>query len=335
MTHIETDSVSARLRGKAIRRDTRQLLITNFKGTSQEADITAPVNCDGFGRIRHFRRGGHGGWPINPLPIEPACRHLGLRTSAELKAEVFQNAACNWRCWYCYVPFDLLAADEKKAGWLTAEELVDKFIAAKSPALMIDLSGGQPELTPEWVPWIMDALTARKLDKSIFLWSDDNLSNDYFWQYLTEDEIARVASYQHYARVCCFKGFDDESFAFNTKAHPELFSRQFDLFARYLGLGLELYAYVTITGPSTADLPGKIARFIDRLQQIHPKLPLRTVPLEIVRFSVLDARNFPHRDAALATQQAAINCWQAEMEKRFSSAERALAIVDVPMGGKR
>lgn len=332
MSTIDTDSVSARLRAKAIRRDTRQILLTNFKGTSQEADITAPVNCDGFGRIRHFRRGGTGAWPANPLPIEPASRHLGLPTTAQLEAEVFQNAACNWRCWYCYVPFDLLAADEKKAGWLSADELIDKFIASGAPARMIDLSGGQPELTPEWVPWMMDALSARQLDQKIFLWSDDNLSNDYFWRFLTKTEIARVISYPHYARVCCFKGFDADSFAFNTKAHPDLFARQFDLFARYLKIGLELYAYVTLTGGATADLAGKIARFVDRLQSIHPNLPLRTVPLEIVRFSVLDARNFPHRDTALETQRAGIECWQAELARRFSPPERALSIVDVQMG---
>jgi len=54
---------------------------------------------------------------------------------------------------------------------------------------MIDLSGGQPDLTPEWIPWMMEELNNRGLTDKVYLWSDDNLSNDYFWKYLSDAEI--------------------------------------------------------------------------------------------------------------------------------------------------
>ena len=88
---------------------------------------------------------------------------------------------------------------------------------------MIDLTGGQPDLTPEWVPWMIEELRRRELTNKVYLWSDDNLSNDYFWRYLTDDQRAAIKGYRNYGRVACFKGIDRGSFAFNTGADPALF----------------------------------------------------------------------------------------------------------------
>ena len=131
---------------------------------------------------------------------------------------MFQNAACNWRCWYCYVPFNLLSANEKRGAWVTANSLVEQFLAEPGHPDMIDLTGGQPDLVPEWIPWTLQALESAEADKSVYVWSDDNLSNDYFFRYLPEKTQHRVAEHPGYGRVCCFKGFDEASFSFNTKA---------------------------------------------------------------------------------------------------------------------
>lgn len=53
---IDTDALSARYRARAVDLQHKRLLITNFRHTEQEKDFTEPPNCDGFGRIRHFRR---------------------------------------------------------------------------------------------------------------------------------------------------------------------------------------------------------------------------------------------------------------------------------------
>src|SRR5690606_36319878 len=127
----------------------------------------------------HFRREASPGWPPNPLPIDPASKILGITAADLLRAQVFQNASCNWRCWYCFVPFSLLGANEALSGWLSASELIDLYLNESSRPRVIDLSGGQPELVPEWVPWMMRELTDRGLEREVYLWSDDNLSNDY------------------------------------------------------------------------------------------------------------------------------------------------------------
>ena len=49
---INTEDYSARLRERAIRTDAREILISDLRGTDQEADLSLPPNCGGYGRIR-------------------------------------------------------------------------------------------------------------------------------------------------------------------------------------------------------------------------------------------------------------------------------------------
>src|SRR5437867_5484801 len=108
---------------------------------------------------------------MNPLPIDPACRALGLPKTDILRAQVFQNAACNWRCWYCYVPYELLAAKEELGEWHTAASLVRRYLEVPDRPAVIDLTGGQPDLTPEWVAWVLEELRRRGLDRAVYVWS--------------------------------------------------------------------------------------------------------------------------------------------------------------------
>ena len=330
-TIINTDKLSAAYRIRALDIPGRRLLITRFTGSDQEKDFTEPANCRGFGRVRHFRRFRGDRWPLNPLPIDPASRALGLRPGVELRAQVFQNAVCNWRCWYCFVDFKLLSANRAFSEWLSVEELLDLYLAENNRPPMIDLTGGQPDLTPEWVPWMMQALRARGLHQSVYLWSDDNLSNDYFWRYLSDEDQTLIKTYPMYGRVCCFKGFDSASFAFNTAADPHLFDRQFELFRRLFALGIDLYAYVTLTCDHTDGLVNAMRSFIDRLQAIDPNLPLRIVPLEISMFTPLENRIRESQRKAISNQYTAVDAWHHEIATRFDASLRSLPITQVPM----
>ena len=99
MSAIDTDALSEKYRAASIQLGERKLLIADLRGTEQEQDLSTPPNCGGFGRVRHFRRGQTEAWPENPLPIDPAAAALKRGRGEELCAQVFQNAACNWRCW--------------------------------------------------------------------------------------------------------------------------------------------------------------------------------------------------------------------------------------------
>ena len=336
--HINTEAWSARFRELSVDLNSKRLLITNFHETEQEQDLTEPPNCSGFGRIRHFRREASSGWPSNPLPIDPACKALNLPYTDILRAQVFQNAVCNWRCWYCFVPFYMLSANRKYSDWLSPTQLIDFYLQQVTAPVMIDLTGGQPDLVPEWVPWMMTELRTREMEQKVYLWSDDNLSNDYFWQFLSDADRELICSYGNYGRVCCFKGFNMESFAFNTKAEPLLFNGQFDLMDRLLTVGIDLYAYVTFTTPSPKGIAEDIQRFVDRLQTLDENLPLRTVPLEIQVFTPVKKRLDDTMREALKNQYIAVDAWQKELENRYSSEQRTQRIADVPLcryGGQR
>jgi uncharacterized Fe-S cluster-containing radical SAM superfamily protein len=330
MATIRTDELSTHLRERVLRPDARQLLITRIEGTDQQADLSEPPNCQGYGRIRHFRMATLQPWPVNPLPIVPAARRLGLAPVQSMEAQVFQNAACNWRCWYCYVPFSLLAGNASTGAWLSAEQLIDLYLAEAERPKVIDCSGGQPDLVPEWIPWMIEALHARGIAESVYLWSDDNLSNDYFFRFLTRGQTDRIVSYSNYGRVCCFKGYSATSFAFNTRADEELFTRQFELFGRLLAVGIDLYGYATFTSPTDVHLYADMRDFVDRLQAIHRLTPLRVVPLRIETFGVVQPRVRSIHETALAVQEEAIQAWTEELGRRFGDYERNAAIVDPP-----
>lgn len=334
---IKTAEFSVTMRERGVDVDAEKLRITNFSGSAQEKDFTEPSNCRGFGRLRHFRRQTSEGWPENSLPIDPAASALGIDLQAEtLIAQVFQNAVCNWRCWYCFVDFDLLSGSSEHSKMLTPAELVAMYVEEHERPSVIDLSGGQPDLVPEWAPWMIRALEERGLGETVYLWSDDNLSNDYFWRYLTAEDRAILNNSPMYGKVCCFKGFDDHSFAFNTAAEPELFAQQLALIGRLLSdTEIDLYAYATFTSDTSEGLGAALPDFMDRLQELDVNLPLRTIPLEIAAFTPVVSRMNEDRERALSIQQEAIAMWNDELRRRFSSNERSAPICEVRLRSGR
>jgi uncharacterized Fe-S cluster-containing radical SAM superfamily protein len=332
---IDTEKFAAHLRQRAIDPIGRRILISRLTGSGQEIDLSAPANCNGFGRIRHFRRATADGWPPNPLPIVPACAALGIGAVPDMmQAQVFQNAACAWRCWYCFVPEDLLNADVKRSAWLTPAELIALFMDQPDRPLILDLSGGSPDLVPEWTPWMMKALDAAGLASSTYLWTDDNLSTTYLFDHLTQNELNTLQAYRNYGRVCCFKGYDARSFAFNTRAAEADFARQFEIMRRLLDLDLDLYGYVTLTSPHDTGVSRAVAEFVDRLQALDPNLPLRVVPLQIRLYTPVNARmaDRADRERSLAVQEEAIAAWNNELARRFAPEVRALPISSLPLG---
>lgn len=332
---IDTDRFSASLRARTVDHSRRRILIARLADTGQEADLSEPTNCGGHGRIRHFRRATSNGWPDNPLPIDPATAVLGMPRADALRAQVFQNASCNWRCWYCYVPFTLLAGSEKHGSWLSADELVDDYLEDGDRPAVVDLSGGQPDLAPEWTVWVARELAQRGLDDQVYIWVDDNLSNDYYWTKITDDDRRVIDEYRAFGRVGCFKGYDSASFAFNTGAAPELFERQFELMARHVAAGTDCYGYVTLTAPTRADPRPAMAEFVDRLQAIDELLPLRVVPLEIEVWGPVQPRVRDQHRIAMRHQHDAVAAWSEELGRRFGPELRTRRVNEVPIGASR
>ncbi len=324
---IDTAKMSAHLRSRMLDHESQRILMTRLDGSDQEKDLSVPANCGGLGRVRHFRRETSTAWPENSLPIDPAAHALGLGERLDqIEAVVFQNAGCNWRCWYCYVPFDRLSADEKHSEWVSMTDLIGRYAALDDRPPVLDLSGGQPELTPEMTLWAVRALRDQGLQDHCYLWSDDNLSEDYFWTKLSDGEREEIVDFKNYGRVGCFKGFDATSFSFNTLATEEWFDKQFALMRRSISSRLQIYGYATFTTPDRTDIKKRMARFVDRLKSIHHNLPLRIVPLEVRVFTPTAGRIKPEHLLALNIQKEAIEAWSNELTNRFSDREREQGI---------
>jgi hypothetical protein len=176
----------------------------------------------------------------------------------------------------------------------------------------------------------MEEIRARGLEGKVYLWSDDNLSTDFFWSTLSETDRRIVKEFSGYGRVCCFKGFDSESFSFNTSAGPDEFALQFDRITRLIRFGIDVYGYATFTCPNVTDLRDKMAVFIDRLRAIHDLLPLRVIPLHIEPFTPTVGRLNVVRTQSLTNQVAAVQEWMESLDRIYPSSLRALAIQEVP-----
>jgi hypothetical protein len=208
--------------------------------------------------------------------------------------------------------------------------LIELYVSEQSPPPVIDLTGGQPDLTPEWIPWMMRALEDKGLREKVYLWSDDNLSNDYFHRYLSAGDKRLIADWPMYGRVGCFKGIDPESFSFNTAAEPDGFEQQFTLFRRMLETGIDLYAYATFPTPNPSSIKTRLSSFVDRLQRIHPNLPLRTVPLEInSSLTPTSLRVKAAQESATQIQHKVVECWLEELDSRFDAGARATPIHEI------
>lgn len=323
---LDSQKLAERLREKSIDNQTKAIRMTKFPGSDQATDLSLPPNCGGFGRIHHFRLKPDPNWVTNPLPMLPVCKYLGLPVTDVLLAQVLRLAACDFLCWYCFVDFSLLSADPKYSGMIAPKQLLQMMLDEKANSQVIDLSGGQPELVPEYVLWFLEARKELGLEQSHFVWSDDNLSIDYTWRYLCEAEIAFMAQAPGFARVGCLKGFDAESFTFNTRADGALFDRQIELLSRFVVAGFDQYGYITITAMNINDLHGKMARLLDKIQnRVHPNFPLRIVPLRIFSFNTNANR---YNQQAEANQFRALEAWLVEMQCRFSAAELSTPITE-------
>jgi uncharacterized Fe-S cluster-containing radical SAM superfamily protein len=323
---IDTDRASADLRSRMLDLERRAVSLTRFSTSDQLGDLSEPPNCDGFGRVHTFVEDAFDDWPTNPLPIRPALRGLGLEARDLLAAQVFQSSGCNWRCWYCFVPFADLTA--RRGTMVPVPQMVEWTLAVHREPHMVDLTGGQPDLTPEWAMWFLEELDRRGADW-VYVWSDDNLSADYLWTVLSERQRGFLGEHPRYGRACCIKGYDPESFSFNTLAGPTMFRRQFELLRRLRETtSIDYYVYLTITTPTTSDLSAKMRAFVDRLQAIHEWLPLRCVPLKILEWSPVTPRLTNEHMDALQNQHAAVEVWLEEIARRFPGTN--LAIEDVP-----
>jgi hypothetical protein len=90
--------------------------------------------------------------------------------------------------------------------------------------------------------------------------------------------------------------------------------------------------HATFTGESRSTVKVSICDVCDRLQAIHPKLPLRTMPLRIRHSPAMEERRL-RKSFVSATdiQNEAFKCWQQELEHRFTWTDLQIPVGDVEL----
>lgn len=318
-------------RDKVYRKAGEKYLLSVIAGSDQEIGLTLPPNCNGIGRIRHFNRKFYDDWTSDPLPMDPACVALNLPKTNVMKSQVFQIASCNLNCWYCFVPDVLKQANVNKSKWLTTDEMIQLYIKESYQSKVIVLSGGNPDLVPEWVVNMMQSIERFNLNEMVYLWSDDTVTSERAFEFLSSDQIGCFTNYKNYGKVACFKGYDDCSFEFNTAMPKKYFNKQFDVFKRYLDLGIDMYGYINFTSldDNASRVAEKIAKIMDRFQAIHKMLPLRIVPQKIFVFPTVVSKITSKYESSLVNQHLALYMWNKELCNRFTDEQRNLNIAHI------
>ncbi|HCC06718.1 MAG TPA: hypothetical protein DEP72_00935 [Clostridiales bacterium] len=302
------------LRSKIIDLDNKHIRLVRVGSTDQTKDIQLDTNFGGYGRIKSFKGEAKDNWPVNIIQLKEVCKNLSMPYSNKLKAQIFQLVGCDLRCWYCFVPNDSLKPNEDISDWVSAEEMIDAFVNQSETNQLIDLSGGNPALVPEWVLWMIRELRKRNIEDKVILWSEDNLSSDMFFEKLSKEEIQEIVTNKNYARLCCLKGYNEESFAFNTGLNKEGFKFQFERLKKLYDTGMIIYPYVTMTTPNLGNLKNDVKTFVDKLQDIDEKLPLRTILVQIKEYEITKERIEASSRKSLE-EQSLIN--QLEVAKVF------------------
>jgi len=307
--------------------------VVRISDTSQAKDISKPLLLNGYARLHSFRINKSLSWIPDPLPSLPAAKALGCDPSESEVATVLQLAACNLRCWYCFVDYASLEPTTSSSEFISSDHVIDS-IAGDHVKMVLDLSGGNPGLIPEWILSFVQSLRRRNTD-NIYLWADDNLTVNYYSQYLSRQDIDIIATFPYFGSVGCFKGYSPQSFSFNTGMLPELFANQFEVFRSYLSYGWDIYAYVTFTTPALSNLLSEMSSFVDTLQEIDINLPLRTVPLEIIPYTPMLSRLNDMRRLSMKNQYIVLEAWKKEVTGRFSQDDRVTSIERIRYASRR
>ena len=220
-------------------------------------------------------------------PAYSAAFRLGGDPRNYRKVFTVQIAGCDFDCNYCYVPKQINAADPKFGKYFSAKEIINYFLSAKEkskePMKVIRISGGNPTIVPEIIIDIHREIKSQNLD--LYLWIDSNLSTQKYLENLKSD-FKNIINQKNVGVVGCFKGFCVEDFEKISGIKSEFYNRQFETAKWFLDSKADFYVYIPALVYEEEKIEEKLRKFIEKLRNLHLKLPLRTEILPIIDYPV-------------------------------------------------
>ncbi|MBU4456164.1 MAG: 4Fe-4S cluster-binding domain-containing protein [Nanoarchaeota archaeon] len=171
---------------------------------------------------------------------------------------IYQLKGCNVNCNFCFVDrFNNNGAESHGAKFFSVEELVDSFAEKKKKKKkegiklnVLRPSGGEPSLVPEQWLAILQELDKRGLSSEVYLQSDTNLTTGHMLEQLMDKGeldkciLNKIAEYDNFGLLSCFKGTDPERFTENTQCNPKFFEEQFYSYNLFANAGIAIYPHI-------------------------------------------------------------------------------------------
>ena len=140
-----------------------------------------------------------------------------------------------------------------------------------------------------------------------------------------------MRQYKNYAKVCCLKGFDNESFEYNTGIDKEEFDNQIKRLKNCIDIGFDVYGYIILVCKDLNNIESRVKQIMDKLQEISHFLPLRIIPIKIEKFSAVLERLNEKREQSILNQYQVLQIWNNELSKRFTKAELECNIAELEL----
>lgn len=336
--------IAEKIRPRMIDLKNEKFLLAVLSGTGQAQDLTAGRFFEDVFRSKIYTKPDER--TTNPFLGEPAgiaAEKLSIPGKTNVLPEECNAAflgqlnGCNLKCWYCYVDDKAKSTNPKYGKFFSAEEYLTQFLIESrknqnliSPELKLNvlrISGGEVFIVPEIISWIIEAVEKFKLENSIYLWVDCNLTVvDFYFKFLTEEQRKKIKSFRNIGFCVCYKGFTPSNYHENTcGAMPEFFDKQFPAHRRLIMEGLDVYSYLYPVTSSADNLEKDLSGFIDRLQkEVEFFAPLRMATPVIKVYGPTKERLDEEKTLALKNQFTAMEIWKKILRKRFTPFELSL-----------
>lgn len=260
-------------------------------------------------------------YPVFPQPYQLAQYLFGGTWNCYNSVFIVQVAACPLRCWYCYVPQELMSGLEQADGvelgrWFSAEEIIEMWHES-GESKVLRISGGEPTLAPELLVELIDRMEEEKG----LLWIDTNLATGDAFLDAYKSSVAALEYHPNVALSGCFKGFCDSDAADATGMDWGLLDRQFKMASKLVGeTDLEMFFYVPgIVHGALAEPKYYIKEFFNRMRkEVDEMAPLRTYILEVHSYASTDKSGFSEWDSLLPDGSRPVDYWKELCEEHYA-----------------
>lgn len=176
----------------------------------------------------------------------------------------------------------------RNSKFFSAKELVDMYLSLDVPPKNIDISGGSPDLVPEFIYWFLKELENRGLMGKVSIWVDSNLEYEHF-RTLSPDVVSYIAEFPNIMFLCSLKGWDEESASLNARS-KNVFKNQIKGIEFLIKSKIPFYFYLTFVSVNSKITPD-IKELFRILYCIDRSVPLRAIVLKVSSFSAMSSKS--------------------------------------------